>query len=35
MKTKNPKEYWKIINKHTKNKKAQKVSGIDINVLGT
>ena len=33
IKTKNPKEYWKIINKHTKNKKGQELSGIDINVL--
>ena len=35
IKTKNPKEYWKMINKlkHTKNKKGQEQSGIDINVL--
>ena len=33
IKTKNPKEYWKIINKHTKNKKGQEQLGIDINVI--
>ena len=33
IKTKNPEEYWKIINKHSKNKKGQEQSGMDINIL--
>ena len=33
IKTKNPKEYWKIINKNIKNKKGQEQSGTDINIL--